>query len=487
MPATGGHDIPNCCSPEMARPEYWTNFAARPVINALALLGLTLGAGIPAAGGNSATTISAAQPPRILRYLSAQEDFSGRHCFGMVLEARDGIPLAVCNLGRLDTELCDAPAIAGNSPQQLRLAFATADKLANLEEAAIPADCRESLPQERLADVILAPVGIPLQQLVSGQRFVVGIGLNYREHRKETGAENHAGVAADEVLVFPKLVAPTGAYSPVLSGAKIGAYPALPVRLLDYEVELGMLLLEDLDLNSPPASYAEFIDGVAFFTANDVSDREPIILDSEAGYTRGKSHPTYLPSGPWMIHGRHLQPLAPGEGRDRLELELLVQEPAMGEQATRTRRRQDSSTDRMILGPWQIVETLAARYRQGIRTCMRDAGGEPRYTHTAAGTIPAGSIILTGTPGGTAIREPDTLEKLALFLRGGLSMPGARHQLIEDSESRLEDSRYLEPGDLVETAITLLGRQRWRVQESTVLNRYGIDSPGDCSIAPGVE
>jgi 2-keto-4-pentenoate hydratase/2-oxohepta-3-ene-1,7-dioic acid hydratase in catechol pathway len=471
----------------MLRPEHKTSAAVRLARNILVLLYLSLSTAIPAAGGNLVSEASTLNPPRILRYLTAQEDFTGQSCFGMVLEARDGIPLTVCNLGRLDAGLCDTSANAGSNLQQLHRAFAKADDLSTRGETALPADCRETLTQARLADIVLAPIGITLQQLVSGQRFIVGIGLNYLEHREETGAEEHTGVKADEVLVFPKLVAPTGAYSPVETGAKIGAIPALPVQLLDYEAELGMLLLDDLDLNSPPASYAEFIDGVAFFAANDVSDREPIILDSESGYTRGKSHPGYLPTGPWMIHGRHLQPLAPGEGRDRLELELLVREPAIGQRAARTWRRQDSATDRMILGPWQIVETLAARYRHGIRTCMRDASGEPRFTHTATGIIPAGSIILTGTPGGTAIREPDTLEKLVLFLRGGLSMPGARQQLILDSESHIQDSRYLEPGDLVETAITLLGRQRWRVEKGTKLNRYGTDSPGDCSAVPGAE
>ena len=398
----------------MSRPEHKTASAGRLARNTLALLCLAFSTSIPAADGDTATATPAQNPPRLLRYLSAQEEFSGQRCFGMVLEAHEGIPLAVCNLGRLDAALCDT-GNDGSSPQQLRLAFTAADSLMPWGAAA-PAGCRESLPQERLADVLLAPVDIPLPQLAAGQRFIVGIGLNYREHREETGAEDHAGISPDEVLVFPKFVAPTGAYSPVSTGVKIGSLAALPVRLLDYEVELAMLLLEDLDLNDLPASYGEFINGVAFFTANDVSDREPIILDSESGYTRGKSHPTYLPGGPWMIHGRYLQPLAPGEGRDRLELGVLVREPFTDERAERTRQLQDSATDRMILGPWQIVQTLAARYRQGIRTCMRDAGGEPRYTHTPEGIIPAGSIILTGTPGGTAIREPGPLEKLELFL-----------------------------------------------------------------------
>jgi 2-keto-4-pentenoate hydratase/2-oxohepta-3-ene-1,7-dioic acid hydratase in catechol pathway len=482
MPATGGQNTPNCCSPVMPGPEPRPHPALRIAGNALALLCIVLGTTAPAAGGNSDGNTSATHPPRILRYVSALAGFSGRSCFGVVLEARDGIPLSVCNLGSLDPALCDTAAGTGSSPQQLRLAFATADDLAAREKVSETADCREPLPQARLGGVLLAPIDITLPQLAAGQRFIVGIGLNYREHREETGAEDHAGVAQDEVLVFPKFVAPTGAYSPVNTGVKIGSPAALPVRLLDYEVELGMLLLEDLDLKALPAGYTDFIDQVAFFTANDVSDREPIILDSEAGYTRGKSHPTYLPTGPWMIHGRHLQPLAPGEGSDRLELGVRVTEAPTGEMAGRTRRLQDSATDRMILGPWEIVQTLAARYRQGIRTCMRDSAGEPRYTHTPAGIIPAGSIILTGTPGGTAIREPRPLEKLDLFLRGGLSISGARQQLITDSEHHLEDSRYLQPGDRVETWISGLGRQRWVVEVDAEHRRYGVEGPGDCHI-----
>jgi 2-keto-4-pentenoate hydratase/2-oxohepta-3-ene-1,7-dioic acid hydratase in catechol pathway len=451
------------------------------------MLCLVISGSAGAAGVDIGAETSAGEAPRILRYVSALEAFSGRRCFGMVLEARDGIPQAVCNLGSQDDALCDAVESGGSSLQQLQLAFAAADELAARGTAGMSADCRETLPQARLAEVLLPPVDITLAQLDAEQRFIVGIGLNYHEHREETGAEDNAGVAADEVLVFPKFVAPTGAYAAVNTGVKVGSPAALPVRLLDYEVELGMLLLKDLDLNDPPGSYAEFIDGVAFFTANDVSDREPIILDSEFGYTRGKSHPTYLPTGPWMIHGRHLQPLAPGEGRDRLELELLVRELDRGQLAVLGQRLQDSATDRMILGPWKIVQTLAARYREGSRSCMRDAAGEPRYVHTRDGVIPAGSIILTGTPGGTAIREPGALQKLELFLRGGLSVSGARQLLVRDSESHVEKSHYLQPGDQVETAITLLGRQRWNVVADAAALRYGVEAPGDCRIDPDRE
>jgi 2-keto-4-pentenoate hydratase/2-oxohepta-3-ene-1,7-dioic acid hydratase in catechol pathway len=417
-------------------------------------------------------------PPRVMRYLSGLEKFAGKSCFGLVLSDHAGIPDKVYNLGGHNAALCmDSPEIT--APEQIRQALKAAETVSMQQELATI--FTESLPPDQLATLVQSPVGISLPQLESGQRFIVGIGLNYREHREETGADNNVGLSPDDVLVFPKVVAPTGAYDAVQPGAKIGAYPARPVRLLDYEAELGMVLLEDLNLNTPPASYTEFINSVAFFTANDVSDRGPIIQDSEFGFTRGKSHPSYLPAGPWMIHGKHLQPRAPGEGRQVLELNLVVQEPAQGAQLSRPRQLQSSSTDRMIFGPWQIIRLLATRHQQGLRTCMRDASGVPRYTHTLTGIIPAGSIILTGTPGGTAIQAPRLLEKIDLFLRGGFSIAGARQLLITDSESHLKDSRYLQPGDLVETTITLLGQQRWTVTADSVLSPYGIVAPADCS------
>ena len=417
-------------------------------------------------------------PPRVMRYLSGLDDFAGQSCFGLVLTDREGIPEQVYNLGSHNAALCMDTA-ATSDPEHVRLALKAAETVSRQQEDVTV--FTETLPQDQLAAIVQPPVSISLPQLESGQRFIVGIGLNYRDHREETGADNNVGLAPDEVLVFPKVVAPTGAYTAVQAGAKVGASPARPVRLLDYEAELGMVLLEDLDLNTPPANYTEFINTVAFFITNDVSDRGPIIRDSGFGYTRGKSHPTYLPTGPWMVHGQHLQPQAPGEGSDNLEIGLVVQEPARGKQAARTRQLQSSSTDRMILGPWRIIRLLATRYQQGLRTCMRDASGTPRYTQTPAGIIPAGSVILTGTPGGTAIQAPGLLEKIDLFLRGGFSLSGARQRMITDSESHIQDSRYLEPGDQVETTITRLGQQRWTVTADTALSRYGIDASADCS------
>ena len=417
--------------------------------------------------------------PRVMRYVSHVEQYQGLSCYGLVLTAHGGIPATVYNLGGVNKDLCSQATAAG-SPTQLKLAFSSADTVAKQHQ--LPGKFIETLSQQRLATDIKPPVDITLAQLDNEQRFIVGIGLNYSEHREETGGASHADLSTDEVLVFPKALAPTGAYSPIRAGAKAGTRPPRPMLLLDYEVELAMVLLDDLDLNAPPPDYEDFINSVAFLTANDVSDRQPIILDSVHGYTRGKSHPGYLPTGPWMIHGRHLQPRTAAEGNVILELSVTVEEAAQGARPARTRRLQSSDTGRMILGPWQIIRLLVSRHQQGLRTCMRDADGKPRYTQTAAGIIPAGSLVLTGTPGGTAIQAPGLLGKLDLFVRGGFSPSGARRQMIEDSEEQLQDSRYLEPGDQVETAITSLGQQQWRISRETTLDPYGIDAPGDCNL-----
>jgi len=213
---------------------------------------------------------SISTPPRVMRYVSHVEQYKGLSCYGLVLTAHDGIPATVYNLGGVNRDLCSQATAAG-SPAQLKLAFSTADTIAKQDQLA--GKFIETLSQQRLASDIKPPVDITLAQLDNEQRFIVGIGLNYREHREETGGESHAELSTDEVLVFPKALAPTGAYSPIRAGAKAGTKPPRPVLLLDYEVELAMVLLDDLDLNAAPPGYEDFINSVAFLTANGTMSR----------------------------------------------------------------------------------------------------------------------------------------------------------------------------------------------------------------------
>jgi 2-keto-4-pentenoate hydratase/2-oxohepta-3-ene-1,7-dioic acid hydratase in catechol pathway len=463
----------------------WYRSVARPwairVLGPASLGALTLIAG--SGLGVAQTQLEpAAERPRVIRYISALPEHQGETCYGLVLVEANGIPVRVRALSDRHPQLCHKGSPGHGQPQLLRWAFKAADAVTSAgAETHTDEGLAEDLNQERLADLVLPPIEITGPELDSLQRFVIGVGLNYAEHREEVGGEEED----TELLVFPKPVAPTGPYAPVRPGVQLGELPVRPVLLLDYEVELGLVLLEDLDLRHLPGSYEAFIEQVAFFTANDVSDREPIILDEEAGYTRGKSHPTYLPIGPWMVHGRHLRPRTRNEGEDSLEIGAAVSqlrpadEPSVGEMPF-GEERQLSTTDAMLRGPWAIVRLLSEMFRRGDIVCMRDANGHPRFIHDGDGVIPAGSIILTGTPGGTAIREPRLVEKAGLFVRGGLSVQGARKAFIEDLEQDIAGSPYLEIGDKVESWVESLGRQRWSVEADAERRPHGVDTNGAC-------
>jgi 2-keto-4-pentenoate hydratase/2-oxohepta-3-ene-1,7-dioic acid hydratase in catechol pathway len=411
---------------------------------------------------------------RVIRYISSLPAHKGQTCYGLVLDDDKGIPTKVRALSDHHPPLCYAGESRYPQPRLMQWAFEAAEAAAldGKEKAAIDG-LSEFLPQDRLAEVVLPPVAISEDEFDALQRMVIGAGVNYAEHRDEVGVDT-----AGELLLFPKPVVPAGPYTPVRAGMQVGELPARPVLLLDYEVEMGLVLLEDLDLRRLPSSYEAFIDKVAFFVANDVSDREPIILDDETGYTRGKSHPTYLPIGPWMVRGSQLRPRTMNEGDHSLRIGLEVYEAAASPGNEQSRQLAD--TDAMLRGPWGIVRYMSETLARGNIICMRDAYGNPRYLHDADGIIPAGSLILTGTPGGTAIREPGLFYKVGLFLRSGFSLEAARQIFVEDAEHDIGTTAYLEGGDRVESWIEHLGRQRWSVVADAEREPYGVGSTGTC-------
>ena len=442
----------------------------------LAIVGLAtwilgLGVFLDAVHAGGTTTFDA---PRLMRYVSSAEGRKGLTCYGLVVREEEGIPLAVRDLTDFDPGLCyrEIPDNADAEPALMRRGLAAAE--AAWQKKGDTSDQLEHFDRDRLAELVKPPVRITQEQLDFGQRFVLGAGLNYAMHQREVGRD-------EELLLFPKAVAPTGAYGPVIAGLQIGEAPPESVLLLDYEVELAFVLLQDVDLSQPVPGYLDFLEQVAFFSANDVSDREPIILDPETGYTRGKSHPTYLPLGPWMVHGRYLKPRTDGEGSHSLRLLLTVRESNRQTGQKTERVLQNAVTQSMIHGPREIIQILAERYRQGDRICMRDPFGMPRYVHDANGIIPAGSIVLTGTPGGTAIQEPGLWQRISLFFQGGFSIEGAKRHFIESTEQRIDATDYLEPGDQVETWVQYPGKQIWEVVEDKQRKPYGVDAPGACS------
>ncbi len=115
----------------------------------------------------------------------------------------------------------------------------------------------------------------------------IGIGLNYSDHAKETGAP-----IPKEPILFSK--APN-----CLSGPNDPIVRPKGSEKLDYEVELAVVI-------GTRASYVAdhaALDCVAgFCLANDVSERS-FQLERSGQWTKGKSAPTFGPLGPWLVTG----------------------------------------------------------------------------------------------------------------------------------------------------------------------------------------
>jgi 2-keto-4-pentenoate hydratase/2-oxohepta-3-ene-1,7-dioic acid hydratase in catechol pathway len=257
-------------------------------------------------------------------------------------------------------------------------------------------------------------------------------------------------------------VSPTGAYRTL--------HVPADVRLLDYEVELGFVVLDDIDLTAIP-SPSELDGMVAYFVANDVSDREPIIKRSGAsgpgtGFVEGKGKPGFMPLGPWMVHGNDLPLLSDNCSRS-LRIKLSVREPG------RVTQRQDAQTDAMIAGPREILETLAEEVDPtepgGNRTEMSvTVDGQERFYPLALvkdgkPVLPKGSIVLTGTPGGTALEAPS---RFSLVMRAIVRFQSPRSRFLEDQLETRDAEGYLGDGDVVIADIEELGTQWWQVRWS---------------------
>ncbi len=395
---------------------------------------------LPALAGETASSSETAPAPsaleaclrgRELPRVARVRDPQGRVVYARVVAQRDGVPARLARLAPAQTPLAEV-----------------------LERAAAPpVDAAPfEIPAADRSERICAPVELPQAQIEAGTRMVVAAGLNYAAHADETGG--------GEVFLFPKPSEPTGPYTVVR--------PPAGVSLLDYEIELGFVLLRDVDLRDPPP-LEELLSQTAFFVSNDVSDREPILRYKTlggpgTGFVDAKGQPGFLPTGPWMVRGSELFAAVSACGADGLGLKLWVDEgegPAL---------RQSASTSRMILPPRELLLRIGEEVEeQGLLTDMpaRRDGSEhfhPLALDASRPRLPAGSVVLTGTPEGVAVRPPSS--RLGVTLRGILRLRGPLAQYLSEEKARVADGergRYLKPGDRVIAHIDGLGTQEFAI------------------------
>ncbi|MFD7575242.1 fumarylacetoacetate hydrolase family protein [Streptomyces sp. NPDC059810] len=236
--------------------------------------------------------------------------------------------------------LLDASSIADDIDHR-SLADGVLDRITEAAAAgALPALDR---PADRVR--VGAPVARPGK--------VVCIGLNYRDHAEETGAE----LPAEPVVFMKDPWTVSGPYDEVL-------IPRGSVKT-DYEVELAVVigrtaryLESDEDALACVAGYA---------VSHDVSERA-FQLERGGQWDKGKSCETFNPLGPWLV--------TPDEIPDPQKLSLRLTVNGV--------ERQHGSTADMVFPVAEIIRYLS------------------RFM-----VLHPGDVINTGTPAGVALGRPE--------------------------------------------------------------------------------
>ena len=177
---------------------------------------------------------------------------------------------------------------------------------------------------------------------------IVAIGLNYRLHAQEAGAQ-----IPSEPIFFMK--APSS-----ICGPNDDVMIPKASQKTDYEVELGIVIgttARYIAVHDAPKHIA------GFCVVNDVSERE-FQIERLGQWTKGKSADTFCPIGPWLVTADEV----PDPGKLALWTEVN------GE------RRQNSNTADLIFGVDHIVSYVS---------------------HFM--TLLPGDVIPTGTPSGVGM------------------------------------------------------------------------------------
>ena len=276
----------------------------------------------------------------------------------------------------------------------------TAQLLHDRTAIAAAAASSDTVPVDSLA--LVSPVTAPCR--------VVAQMTNFASHTKD------AGLNPDTVpLTFFRKSSGSisGPYDEVVKPAH--------VRLLDYEVEIGLVLGREMPVGTEITedNLADYVAGMV--VTNDVSARDVQLPKTQ--FYESKSYPTFTPVGPVLV-------LLDADELNRftdLRLTLSVN----GEV------RQDSTVADMIYQPVQALRTLTRFQR-----------------------LDPGDLLLTGTPVGTALSAPPKPVEIIAAL-----LPAAtKWRLFFRAQAK--NRKYLQDGDVIEAGVATddrvidLGTQR---------------------------
>lgn len=282
------------------------------------------------------------------------------------------------------------------------------DSTADFVRAVTPANLND------MAAGTLALSSVRLLSPITRDREFICQGANYRQHMIESGLN------PDDInfnMIFSKSSSSiVAADSPVERPDR--------VKLLDYEIELGVVIKRDITqpVQVTDANLHEFIAGIV--TVNDYSARDVQIPEMQ--WYKGKSFRTFGPVGPYLcLLEEQDMPLL-----KNLDLHLTVN----------GQTRQKDNTRNLVNG---IAATLT----------------ELSSVHD----LFAGDLLSTGTPAGCALSVPSPAQQRI----AALLSEKTKWKLFLQVQSKRK--QYLQPGDIVEAVIRSpdgridLGKQRNKI------------------------
>ncbi|MFB5660966.1 fumarylacetoacetate hydrolase family protein [Alteribacillus sp. HJP-4] len=189
---------------------------------------------------------------------------------------------------------------------------------------------------------------------------IICVGLNYKQHADETGAPY-----PETPILFSK-------FNNTLTGHKHVVEIPVETEQVDYEVELAIIVGEKMKA----VSKEEAINGVfGYCTANDLSARD--LQFKTPQWLLGKTCDGFSPMGPYVVTADEV------EDPQKLHVKTIVN----------GKIRQNSSTSDMIFSCDTILSYISRHM-----------------------TLEPGDIILTGTPEGVILGDP---EPERVYLKAG--------------------------------------------------------------------
>jgi len=219
-------------------------------------------------------------------------------------------------------------------------------------------------PGYKKTDEVLTPEERATWELLSplNPKMIIGIGLNYRFHAEETNAK----IPEFPVVFFKALNALCDPGKPIRLPKKLLSYK------VDYEAELAIIIGKEC-LNASKENALDYVFG--YTCGNDVSARDWQKEWGGSQWSRGKSFDTFCPLGPCIVTAEEIP------NPNGLKIKSTLNDLVV----------QDWTTKDMIFDVPTLIEFLSADT-----------------------TLPAGTVILTGTPHGVGVAR-----KPPLFMQSG--------------------------------------------------------------------